>query len=287
METWESVMPKQIELSNDVISKIKDLYQHGSNRTEIAQILKVSEWAVRKTLNGFCRSKGESLSLHYKNNTVKLSYIQEQLIIGSLLGDASLSFRKERNSYELQVSHCLEQKQFLLEKANLLGVIYHSYIKDNSFSNGKRYFKLTYCNKYELKRIYDLCFEDGIKTITKRWCDKLGPIAISYWFMDDGTSSIMKNSSSVVVRFATLSFPKQQLLLLQDVLLRFGIETSLQKHNDGKGFIMAVRQKSVNNFMDLIEPYIVDCMKYKIKRRINEPNFRFSSKDIRSTNCLL
>jgi hypothetical protein len=50
---------------------------------------------------------------------------------------------------------------------------------------------------------------------------------------------------------------------------------------------LAVRQKSVNNFMDLIEPYIVDCMKYKIKRRINEPNFRFSSKDIRSTNCLL
>jgi hypothetical protein len=281
-------MSKQIELSNTIIDNVKDLYQKGVNRIEIARILKISEWAVRKTLHGFCRPKGQSLSMYYKNNTEQLSFVQEQMIIGSLLGDASLSFRQERDAYEFQVSHCLDQKMLLIEKANILGVKYHSYIKDdNSFSSGKEYFKLTYCNKYELKRIYNLCFENKNKIVTKCWCDNLDSVAIAYWFMDDGTSSIIKNSSSIQVRFSTLSFPKEQLQLLQNMFLRFDIVTSLQKHSDGKGLIIAIRQKSINRFMDLIQPHIIDCMRYKIKRRINEPNFRFSGKNIRSANCIL
>ena len=86
--------------------------------------------------------------------------------------------------------------------------------------------------------------------------------------MDDGTSSY--SNKAIMCRFSTLSFTKDQLQLLQDKLLEYCIHTTLQSHTDGEGLIIAVRQQSINLFMDLIEPYIVDCMKYKIKRRKNE-----------------
>lgn len=51
-------------------------------------------------------------------------------------------------------------------------------------------------------------------------------------------------------------------------LLDFGIETTFRKIKDGTGYNIYIRQKSVNEFMNLIESYIITSdMKYKIKRR--------------------
>ena len=247
----------------------------------------MTEWAVRKTIQGKCRPLGESLSFWHERNTVPLSYDQEQFILGSLLGDASLSCRR-KEAYELQVSHCLEQKDWLTHLAKVLGSSVCSYVKDdNSYSAGKEYFRTTYCNKYELKRIYRMCFDgDGIKTVSKAWANSINELAIAVWFMDDGRSSYV-GKDSVVASFSTLSFPKKECILLQNRLQDFDIKTTLQKHSDGQGLVTAIRQKSINKFMDMIGPYVVDCMKYKIKRRKNEPNFRFSGKDIRRANGLL
>ena len=236
-------------------------------------------------MTGKCRGIAQSICLWYERHTVSLSFEQEQIILGSLLGDASLG-RRDNDQYDFQVGHCFEQKEWLSYKAKILGTNVTSYIKDeNSFSSGKEFFKTSYGNKYELKKIYNLCSKDGIKTVSKEWVMKLQPLAIAVWFMDDGTASFSKNA--VIARFSTLSFSEDQLKLLQNRLLDFNILTTLQKHTDGLGLVIAIRQKSINVFMDLIEPYIVDCMKYKIKRRNNEPNFRFSGKSIKSKNSLL
>ena len=205
--------------------------------------------------------------------------------MGSLLGDASLG-RRENDQYDFQVGHCLEQKDYLIYKACVLGTNVSSYIKgDDSYSAGKEFFKTSYGNKYELKKIYELCFCNNIKTVNKEWAKKLDPLAIAIWFMDDGSSSF--TNKSVMARFSTLSFTKSQLIILQDRLKDFNIATTLQKHSDGCGLVISIRQKSVNQFMDLIKSHIIYCMEYKIKRRSNEPNFRFSGKDIRSTNSIL
>lgn len=264
--THTDVSPIKIKLSDEIIEKIFELYNLGKNRETIAKELNITPWAVRKTIQGKCRGKGESLKLFCKNNTIPLSYIQKQLFFGSLLGDASLIYRKEKDQYVFQVGHCIAQKDYLNYKANILNCNVRSYIKDkNSYSAGKEFFITTYHNKYELEKIYKICFIDGIKSVNKQWLNLIDPLAIAYWFMDDGTSRFSNNC--VTASFSTLSFPRDQVILLQKRLLEFNIETTLQAHSDGYKLVIAIRQNSINKFMDLIEPYIVDCMKYKIKRR--------------------
>jgi LAGLIDADG DNA endonuclease family len=257
---------KKNTLSEMMVNNIWNLYIQGINRLDISKKLNITEWSVRKELEGQCRARGKSLKLFHKSNTVPLTDEQNQLILGSLLGDASLTYRKDRDTYDFQVGHCLEQKQLVEYKAHLLNTNVSSYIKDDtSFSAGKEFFKTSYHNKYELEKIYDMCFKNGIKTVTEQWIDSLNEDGIAMWFMDDGTSSFSKNN--VMVRFSTLSFPKKQLVLLQRRLTDFGISTTLQKHSDGEGYVIYIRQSSVNKFMDLIEPFIIECMKYKIKRK--------------------
>lgn len=205
-------------------------------------------------------------------NYLKLTYEQRQMMLGSLLGDAGLSYRVRKNheTFEFYESHGPDQEKYIKHKANLLGANLGSYHKGNkSFGPGGIYYRYSYSNKKELKKIYSLCFKRGRKKINKEWLKEVDAPAIAYWFMDDGSSSFdITNNKTVMVRFASQSFSKRENTLLMTKLLEFGVETTLRKIKDGTGYNIYVRQKSVNRLMDLIEPYIATSdMKYKLKRR--------------------
>ena len=288
----KDMCPTTINLSLQEIDSVWKLYTAGLNRLEIANKLSITEWAVRKIIDGNELNILERRIACNEWHTIPLSYEQEQLILGSLLGDACLLYRKRDNNdcYEFQVGHCVVQKGWLAYKAKILNSNISSYIKDkNSYSAGKVFYTTSYSNKYELQRIHNMCYVDNIKTVSEKWVEKLDAFAIATWFMDDGSSTFGKGCAKESIRagFATLSFPKEQLKFLQARLLEFGILTTLHKHPDGFGLNIAIRQKSINLFMALIEPYMVECMRYKIKKRANEPNFKFSGKDIKRANGVL
>jgi hypothetical protein len=269
------MMPFKITLSEQQVIKARYLYDQNYNRSEIVTQIGVSEWSIRKALQGYCKPLGVKLKEFHKKNSISITDEQLQCILGTLLGDASLSYRERDDVYEYQLSHCEEQKEYIEHIASLLKTNCNSFIKDdNSFSAGKVYYKLSYHNKYELEKIAALTIKNGIKTLSKTWVSLLGPLAIAYWFMDDGSSSWLKNSPSVMVRFATLSFPENEVKLLQNKLSNYGIATTLQNHTDGFGKIIYIRQDSVNNFMDIVEPILIrrklHNMLYKIKRRVYE-----------------
>lgn len=264
-----------IYLNDFQIYKIWVLYNSGINREMIAEKLEVSPWAVRKIIEGNCRGASETLKLIHINNTIPITYIQEQLILGSLLGDASIVFR--RDNYDFQVGHCLEQKGYIEHKSNILGTNVHSYIKkEGSFSAGKIFYTLNYHNKYELEKIYKICTVDSRKTVNDLWVQKLEAPAIAYWFMDDGCSYFRKRDGSVGVEIATYSFSLNEIELLRNKLLHFNVETTINQHsviyNHKKHTYprLRIRSKSINNLMNIIEPIAsnIDCMKYKIKRKL-------------------
>jgi hypothetical protein len=275
----------RINITENQVDNIWTLYNEGFNREEIAVKMNLTPWTVRKTIQGKCRKLGESLKLKRKKNTILLSYEQEQLILGSLLGDACLHKRKNRDAYDFTVGHCLEQKEYLIHKCNVLNSNLRSYIKgEESYSRGKEFFVTSYNNKYELERIYKMCFKNGVKTVNEEWMSKLDILGIAYWFMDDGSSHSHK--STVNVNFSTLSFPKSDLKILQEKLKEFGLESTICHHRDGYNYTISLRQKSVNKFMNLISPIVntIPCMQYKIKNRKFEPDFKFSSKKIKMEN---
>lgn len=274
-----------IKISDDLRQSIIDLYLVGKNREDIAKITNVTNWTVRKVLKGITRDISASLKLYHKSKSIPINESQKQLILGSLLGDASLIYDSDDDTIDFQVSHCEAQKEYLEYKAKVLGSNVLTGRKNiNSYAPNSMYYKIYFHNKYELLKIKDYTIIQGRKTITEKWCSELSAEAIAYWYMDDGSSSYTKDKDGnhknyIKCIFSTLSFKNEELILLQNLLKKFNINTSLVKHSDGEGLNINILSDSTNVFMDLIEPYIVPCMQYKIKRRTNEPNYKFRRKN--------
>ena len=81
----------------------------------------------------------------------------------------------------------------------------------------------------------------------------LTPLAIAIWFMDDGTKQFS-------YKIATDSFEKVDIQRLQEFLkMEWNIETTIQWDNG-----LYIRSKSKEEFKKLIEPYVIESMKYKL-----------------------
>ncbi len=260
-------------LTQEQEENVWHLYHNtGLNREEIANRLKISQYSVRKLIDNQTLPGKQKFKQNMELNTVPLTYEQKQIILGSLLGDACLSCRKRHNSDQLEFSivHGEPQIEYIKHTANILNSNISEGIQGkNSFGCGNKIFRLSYCNKYELIKIHKITYFNGRKTITNEWLNEIDPLALAYWFMDDGSSSFSNHKKTVSITFATQSFNKIEHDMLRNKLLSFGIDTTIQKSDVGTGMYIYIRQKSVNRFMDIVEPYIkiIPCMNYKIKRK--------------------
>lgn len=85
------------------------------------------------------------------------------------------------------------------------------------------------------------------------------PLSIAVWFMDDG----YKRNDCNALRLNTDSFSKDEQQILQAVLKdNFGIETIL--HKKGKYWNIYIPQKESRKFIEIIKPYIIPTLEYKI-----------------------
>jgi LAGLIDADG DNA endonuclease family len=267
--------------SADEKNKIINMYSGGLSEEEICKSLCLSRRAVCSALKGTPkRTNAEAQFERQKKAFIPLTNLQEQLILGSLLGDGCLHIGKQRNKENIDVSfnegHGDPQKEYIAYKAEILGVNIYTGIVKNGYKPGNGYNHITYKNSAELKRLAEFCLNNGRKTISKEWVDKLTPYSIAIWFMDDGSSSFIHTDKSrgVVAKFCTMSFNKDEHILLQNKLLELGIETLISPAPAGTKLQLVVRAKSINKLMDLIEPHVLPSLSYKIKRFPQEHTYQ-------------
>lgn len=255
------------------VHSVEVLYDSGKNREEISNILGLTEWQIRKALQ-YIRKTPSNIRRKFLNklNTIPITEDQEQCILGTLLGDASLikRIRYGTTTFEYTVGHCYAQLEYL----QYIGDLLNKNIIKIKIKSGSKYTKeefwhtVTYYNFYALEKLYSICYKNNQKYVSNAWINLLTPKALAYWYMDDGTSSytMPRDKRYVICRLSTLSFSLEEIQLLQGKLLEYGIKTKLHYHSDGKHNIIAVKSRSINLFMDLIQPHIIPCMQYKIKR---------------------
>lgn len=262
---------KETQITDTLLFEIEHLYNTGLNRKEVSNSLGITEWTVRKALKNKFRNNTEWSCFTAQKKEDILSNEQYQCILGTLLGDASLTSR--RNTWEYQVSHCLAQKEYAEHIGNVLYRNVQQYTKNsNSFSPGSLYFRVNYGNKATLAKIAKQVLVNKKKVVTENWINSLDSLGITYWYMDDGSSS-RYSQAQVKVSFSSLSFNTLELQLLRDKLSSLGINTSLAKHSKNtkneQQYTIEVNSRSINDFMDMIEPHILPCFKYKVKRKCN------------------
>lgn len=194
---------------------------------------------------------------------------RKDLLVGTLLGDGSLQTGSNGKTWRYRALHQLEQKEYL----------YHKYMLSKDFCTSEPFISEKYnriyfntvvhrdFNEYaELFYNYDVVKGKWVKVVPKEIKDYLTPRALAYFYMDDGALKWLNHSNAM--RICSESFTFEENVLIMDVLKDlYNINTKLVKRKlkgNLVGYRISIPEKSSGLFRELIKPYLVDCMKYKV-----------------------
>lgn len=168
----------------------KDWYSIKMPSSYKTETTKVTSEHPFLTKNGWknadCLENNEKIGMHLP----RLTQVQRQIIIGSLLGDACLT--KHRVHFRLDEIHSTKQKDYLVKKYEMLNLPH----KKSFFE----YFDERWGCKIESHRVrtkthflldefQDFYDEKRKKHVLQKYLDELGILGLSIWFMDDGCLS--------------------------------------------------------------------------------------------------
>lgn len=259
---WRKRLGLKSKFTYSKISKIdkekfEELFNKGLSDRQIAEELDMS---VDGIYSHGIRYKyfRESLS---ENKPIKLSDFQKQVLLGTLLGDASFKHGKGCKNPAVTCSHGIKQKEYCEYKTKIfenLGA-YCRYHKRNVADKRTGIFYEDYTMYIpanpELKSWYEAFYKNGKKVIPFELFSNFTEISLAFMFMDDGNKT-GKNYS-----IATLCFTEEELLKFRRFLFnRFNLETSLMSNRT-----LYIRAISRDTFTSLISPYFCDNMKYKLQ----------------------
>lgn len=207
----------------------------------------------------------------------KLNQEQKDLLVGTLLGNANLHTSNKGQTWRFRVIHKTEHKPYLAHKYELMKEFCGSEpIENNVFdprtskTYDRWYFSTRVNNSF---RYYGNSFytwnpktETMEKDVPKQIQQMLTPRAIAYWYMDEGALKWLGHSNAM--RICTESFSLVGVNRLQKALrICYNIETTLTKKTVKGcliGYRISIPEASSASFRELIRPYLIDCMKYKV-----------------------
>lgn len=198
----------------------------------------------------------------YKKD-LSLSEEQKEILIGLLLGDACLETQNEGRTYRLKIEQSINHQLYI---DHLYGLFKDWVLTPprtrETVSAGRKSQNLVFQTlSHGAFRFYAHQFYRAGKKIVPdlihRW---LTPQSIAYWFMDDGS---IKSSQSKAVILNTQGFNQSEVVRLSNIIKdRFDLETSVRKQKDG--YQIFISGRSYGRFMELVSPYIVAGMQYKL-----------------------
>lgn len=223
----------------------------GYSYAEIADYMGVKPITIQSY---FLRNFGK---LKYNGaKEVVLTQRQKEIMFGGLLGDSNLHINLKGINAWGKIEHSLKQEDYLKHKREIFKNITSTVKYSDRFD--KRTNKIYYSCRFNFKtnpalnEFYDMFYND--KKDVPKGLSLLTPEAIAIWYMDDGT----KNLNGYTL--CTNSFSIKGNYRLISKLLDYNIEATLQSFKN----VIYIKKRSKETFKNLIEPYIIDSMKYKI-----------------------
>jgi hypothetical protein len=192
-----------------------------------------------------------------------LSQEQREILIGLLLGDACLETQNGGKTYRLKieqsrshqayVDHLYERfADWVLTPPRARQVVSAGRTSENiAFQTVSHSAFRFYAHQFYAGR------KKQVPKLIHRW---LTPQGLAYWFMDDGS---IKSSQSKAVIFNTQGFDRSGVERLIRVLQgQFSLQASVR--NQKHGLQIYVSGTSYEDFAELIAPYLISEMQYKL-----------------------
>lgn len=184
----------------------------------------------------------------YNLKSKSLSPEEVNFIQACLLGDGALV--KSGKQFRLRVAHKMAHKEYVDWKyANLRRLC----VSKPAIDAINQSFRFGTVGHPEISSLRELWYQPTKQIPSQFQLDKR---ALAVWFMDDGTR--IHNT----VNFSVHSFTESSIVFLQKLLLQMNITTTIQ--SDSKGKRLYVKQSSYPVFKNLVKPYILPCMAYKL-----------------------
>ena len=183
----ESLGLTKVDRKHFTDEEFLEVYNQNLSDKQIAEILNVSE--------GYATQRRNKLSLPYnkeKKEIIALTDIEFQVILGTVLGDTHLYKKYINGDCTGTCNHCLEQEELIFTKYSYLKNIsqeprlvdkYDERLQTPSYQQWYLYINANPA----LNNIYDMFYRDKIKYINKELFEKIEPLGLAIWFMDDGS----------------------------------------------------------------------------------------------------
>ena len=184
------------------------------------------------------------------------------------LGDGSITIPKKGVNGFFQVTHSELHSDYIEMKASILqnitsvkvGKYYHS------GQDGYNWQLWTKCHPAYTKLRHSI-YLDKRKVLSEHAIKLINPFCLAVLYQDDGRWNESKSTLSIVKPL----FSELELLALAKAIVdKFGIIFRVRRGSrlkDGTiGYELGLRMKDVDTFFDLIGPYVVPSMSYKVRR---------------------
>lgn len=198
--------------------------------------------------------------------SLKLTDVQRELLVGTLLGDAHLETRTGR-TYRLKIEHSLKQQSYVL----WLATQFHAWLlkpaherAHTSMIRGEekthQKFLFTTVSSAAFRFYAQQFYEARRKIVPRTIARMLTPLALAVWYMDDGSIKSRHHRSAFL---NTQGFDDVSIERLQSALfVRYGIKTTIRTGRDGKQIYLV--SETAEKFFTLIQPHVIPEMEYKI-----------------------
>lgn len=183
------------------------------------------------------------------------------ILCGMLLGDAG----RARNN--LAIQHSTKQMEYALFKKCLLERVTGKVVNTRQWVTKEGYGlirvepKLVPLTRVMVRR----CYRDGRKVFPPEFLRYLTLQGLAVWFMDDGSKSFKRIGGkihAVEVTLNTYLSKEENELLIAFFKAKWDVRWGLNKSKGHYRLRMGTRE--ARRFFALIEPYVIDSMKYKI-----------------------
>ena len=195
---------------------------------------------------------------------LKLNKRQRSIVVGKLLGDGHLETQNKGRTYHLKIEHSIKQKDYVDWLYSEFKNLVNQPPQIKKRLNSKPSYWFTTYSLGTFRFYAQQFYVNGKKVIPKIIKKLLDPLALAVWFMDDGSFKSNKHHTYI---FHTTGFSKKDLLIIKNALQeKFGINVRLHKQYDK--WRIYICSDSAQKFKDLISPYIIPSLKYKLGEHI-------------------
>lgn len=194
--------------------------------------------------------------------------VQEQVILGTLLGDAHISL--SLNLAKIEFGHVTKDIEYFRLKQKVLGDIYYKDCGEFISGYGSEMIRGSTVSTASIrKKFYD--FVDGEKKRVPEWViNELTPLALAFWYMDDGSLG-HNDDQEDRASFAVCNFTKEDCEILIRALKKFNINAifyiSHNKNNSKDHSRLRLNADDAEKLFLIVAPYIPPCMQRKLPER--------------------